>query len=117
MGGMFQVFVFYACVLALAALMAALVLAGMRQVGRLLLRNLKPVALAALLPLAALLTDFARQVIRTGICLEFAKGCASRHTRLMCVVFRGTRLNWCLRMGQTAIGSILFFDLTRVLVT
>ena len=56
---MFQVFVFYACVLALAALMAALVLAGMRQVGRLLLRNLKPVALAALLPLAALLTDFA----------------------------------------------------------
>ena len=59
MGGMFQVFVFYACVLALAALMAALVLAGMRQVGRLLLRTLKPVALAALLPLAALLTDFA----------------------------------------------------------
>jgi len=56
---MFQVFVFYACMLALAALMAALVLAGLRQVGRLLLRTLKPVALAALLPLAALLTDFA----------------------------------------------------------
>ena len=59
MDNMFQIAVLRACLAALAVLLAALALAGLRKVGRLLLRNLKPVALAAILPLAALLTDFA----------------------------------------------------------
>ena len=59
MENVFQIAVLRACLAALAVLLAALALAGLRQVGRMLLRNLKPVALAAILPLAALLTDFA----------------------------------------------------------
>ena len=56
---MFQIAVLRVCLAALAALLAASALVGLRQIGRLLLRRLKPIALAALLPLAALLTDFA----------------------------------------------------------
>ena len=56
---LFQIAVLRVCLAALAALMAALALVGLRRVGRLLLRRLKPIALAARLPMAALLTDFA----------------------------------------------------------
>ena len=59
MENVFQIAVLRACLAALAVLLSALAFAGLRRVGRLLFRNLKPVALAALLPLAALLTDFA----------------------------------------------------------
>ena len=59
MENVFQIAVLRACLAALAVLLSALAFAGLRKVGRLLLRNLKPVALAAILPLAALLTDFA----------------------------------------------------------
>ena len=56
---MFQIAVLRVCLAALAVLLAASALVWLRQVGRLLLRNLKPVALAALLPMAVMLTDFA----------------------------------------------------------
>jgi len=56
---LFQIAVLRIGVSLLAALVVVSALVGLRQVGRLLLRNLKPVALAALLPLVVLLTDFA----------------------------------------------------------
>ena len=59
MENVFQIAVLRVCLAALAALLGALALAGLRRAGRLLLRRLKPFALAALLPMAALLTDFA----------------------------------------------------------
>ena len=59
MENVFQIVVLRLCLAALAVLLATLALVGLRRVGRLLLRRLKPIALAALLPLAALLTDFA----------------------------------------------------------
>ncbi len=59
MENVFQIAVLRVCLAALAALLAASALVGLRRVGSLLLRRLKPIALAALLPMAALLTDFA----------------------------------------------------------
>ena len=59
MVNVFQIAVLRVCLVALAALLAALALVGLRRTGRLLLRRLKPIALAALLPMAVLLTDFA----------------------------------------------------------
>ena len=59
MENVFQIAVLRVCLAALAALAVVSALAGLRRVGRLLLRRLKPFALAALLPMAALLTDFA----------------------------------------------------------
>ena len=59
MENVFQIAVLRVCLATLAVLLAALALVGLRQVGRQLLRQLKPIALAALLPMAALLTDFA----------------------------------------------------------
>ena len=59
MENVFQIAVLRVCLAALAALAVVSALAGLRRVGRLLLRRLKPIALAVLLPMAALLTDFA----------------------------------------------------------
>ena len=59
MENVFQIVVLRLCLAALAVLLATLALVGLRRVGRLLLRRLEPVALAALLPMAVLLTDFA----------------------------------------------------------
>ena len=59
MENVFQIAVLRVCLATLAVLLAASALVGLRQVGRQLLRRLKPFALAALLPMAALLTDFA----------------------------------------------------------
>ena len=59
MENVFQIAVLRVCLAALAVLLAASALVGLRRIGRLLLRRLKPFALAALLPMAALLTDFA----------------------------------------------------------
>ena len=56
---LFQIAVLRVCLVALAALAVVSALVGLRRVGRLLLRRLKPFALAALLPMAVLLTDFA----------------------------------------------------------
>ena len=56
---LFQSWVMCACLCALAALVAACALAGLRFAGRSVLARLRPVALAALLPMAAYLTDFA----------------------------------------------------------
>ena len=59
MENVFQIAVLRVCLAALAVLAVMSALARMRRVGRLLIRRLKPIALAALLPMAALLTDFA----------------------------------------------------------
>ena len=56
---MFQIAVLRVCLAALAVLLAASALVGLRRAGSQLLRRLKPIALAALLPMAALLTDLA----------------------------------------------------------
>ena len=49
MENVFQIAVLRVCLATLAVLLAALALVGLRQVGRQLLRQLKPIALAALL--------------------------------------------------------------------
>ena len=59
MDNVFQSAVLRLCLAALAALLTALALAGLRRAGRLLRRRLQPFALAALLSMAVLLTDFA----------------------------------------------------------
>ena len=59
MENVFQIAVLRVCLAALAMLAVVSALAGLRRIGRLLLRRLKPIALAVLLPMAALLTDFA----------------------------------------------------------
>ena len=59
MENVFQIAVLRVCLAALAALAIVSALVGLRQVGRQLLRQLKPIALVALLPMAVLLTDFA----------------------------------------------------------
>ena len=59
MDNVFQSAVLRLCLAALAVLLGVAAFVGLRSVGRLLLRRLKPFALAALLSMAVLLTDFA----------------------------------------------------------